>query len=53
MKYSIQTMKPNVKRKSLHSEILGMSFHTWISMKARKCIMKQGSFDNYLINTKP
>lgn len=53
MKYSIQTMKPNVTRKNLHSEILDMQFHIWISMKARKCIMKCGSFDNYLLNTKP
>ena len=53
MKYSIQTMKPNVKRKNLHSDILDMSFSLWISTKARKCIMKAGSFDNYLLNTKP
>lgn len=26
MKYSIQTMKPNIMRRSLHSDILGMSF---------------------------
>jgi len=46
-------MKPNVSRKNLHSEILDMQFHIWISMKARKCIMKCGSFDNYLLNTNP
>jgi len=46
-------MKPNVKRKNLHSDILGMSFSMWISTKARKCIMKAGSFDNYLLETKP
>jgi hypothetical protein len=25
----------------------------FISMKARKCIMKKGSFDNYIMLTKP
>ena len=53
MKYSIQTMKPNVKRKNLYSDILDMQFGLWISTKARKCIMKAGSFDNYLLTTKP
>ena len=53
MKYSIQTMKPNVSRKNLYSSILGMDFRMWVSMKARKCIMKAGSFDNYLLTTKP
>ena len=53
MKYSIQTMKPNVHRKVMHSDILGMSFSLWISTKARKCIMKKGTFDNYLLKTKP
>lgn len=46
-------MKPNIKKKNLHSEILGKSFKLKISMKARKCIMKAGSFDKYLLNTKP
>lgn len=46
-------MKPNVKRKNLYSDILDMKFSMWISTKARKCIMKSGSFDNYLISTKP
>ena len=53
MKYSLITMKPNVMRKNLASEILGTNFRLWISMKARKCIMKAGSFDYYLLNTKP
>ena len=53
MKYSIQTMKPNVARKTLYSETLDTSFRLYISMKARRCIMKAGSFDNYLLNTKP
>ena len=30
-----------------------MSFRIWISMKARRCIMKAGSLDNYLLTTKP
>lgn len=33
------------------SEILGQSFKLEISMKARKCIIKAGSLDNYLIKT--
>jgi large subunit ribosomal protein L28 len=46
-------MKPNVNRKNLYSDILDMKFSMWISTKARKCIMKAGSFDNYLLTTKP
>lgn len=53
MKKSIQTMKPNVKRKNLYSETLQQSFRLHISMKARRCIMKAGSLDKYLLNTKP
>lgn len=30
-----------------------MNLRIWISMKARKTIMKRGSFDNYLLNTRP
>lgn len=46
-------MKPNVSRRNLHSDILGMSYRMWVSMKARRCIMKAGSLDKYLLNTKP
>ena len=46
-------MMPNVKSRNLHSEILGQSFKLDITMKARKCIMKAGSLDNYLLQTKP
>jgi ribosomal protein L28 len=53
MKYRIETMKPNIYKKKLHSDTLGMDFKIWISMKARRCIMKAGSLDNYLLNTKP
>lgn len=53
MKKSIITMKPNVKSRNLKSEVLGQSFKLDISMKARKCIMKAGSLDNYLLQTKP
>lgn len=53
MKWSLITMTPNVMRRRLHSDLLNMSFRLWISMKARKCIMKAGSLDNYLMNTKP
>ena len=53
MKKSIVTMKPNVKARSLYSETLGQAFKMDITMKARKCIMKAGSLDNYLTQTKP
>lgn len=53
MKKSIITMKPNVKSRTVKSEILNQSFKLDITMKARKCIMKAGSLDNYLLHTKP
>lgn len=53
MKASIITMKPNVKSRTLRSEILEQAFKMDITMKARKCIMKAGSLDNYLLQTKP
>jgi len=49
MKKSIHTMKPNIKARNLRSEILDQSFKLNISMKARKCIIKAGSLDNYLL----
>ena len=33
------------------SPILGLRLRVWISMKARKSIMKKGSFDNYILNS--
>ena len=51
MKYSLVTAKPNIARRTLTSTILGMSFRLWVSMKARRCIMKKGSLDNYLLET--
>lgn len=53
MKYSLVTMKPNVMRRSFFSQILNMHLRVWVSMKARKCIIKRGSFDNYIMKTKP
>ena len=53
MKYRIETQKPNIFKKTLRSDILEADFKLWISTKARKCIMKAGSLDNYLLNTKP
>ena len=50
---SIHTMKPNIKSRTLHSNEQDQSFKLDISMKARKCIIKAGSLDNYLLNTKP
>jgi len=46
-------MKPNVMRRSFFSQILNMHLRVWVSMKARKCIIKRGSFDNYIMKTKP
>lgn len=46
-------MKPNVMRRTFFSQILGMNLRVWVSMKARKTIMKKGSFDNYILRTKP
>ena len=46
-------MKPNVHRKNLYSDILKTPFKIFISTKARKCIIKNGNFYNYLLNTKP
>jgi large subunit ribosomal protein L28 len=53
MKKSIITMQPNVKSRRLYSAILDQSFKFDITMKARKCIIKAGSLDNYLLQTKP
>ena len=53
MKYRIETQKPNIYKKKLHSDILEQDFKIWISMKTRKCIMKAGSLDNYILNTAP
>lgn len=52
MKYRIETQKPNIYQKKLHSDLLNKDFKLWISMKTRKCIMKAGSLDKYLLNTK-
>lgn len=53
MKQSIKTQRPNIMTKNLKSDILGQSFKLEISMKARKCIMKAGSLDKYLLSTSP
>lgn len=53
MKYHVETAKPNIYRKRLYSHALDMHLNLWISMKTRKCIMKCGTLDNYLLTTKP
>jgi large subunit ribosomal protein L28 len=53
MKYRIETQKPNIFRKKVKSDILDKEFKLWLSTKARKCIMKAGSLDNYLLRTDP
>ena len=45
-------MKPNVMRRSFFSQILNMNLRVWVSMKARRTIMKKGSFDNYIMTTR-
>ena len=52
MKYRIETQKPNIYKKKLRSYLLNRDFKLWISMKTRKCIMKAGSLDKYLLNSK-
>ena len=52
MKYSLITMKPNLMRRTFFSQVLGMDLRLWVSMKARRTIMKRGSFDNYILKTK-
>lgn len=32
---------------------MGMNLRVWVSMKARRTIMKRGSFDNYILRTSP
>ena len=49
MKFSLVTMKPNIVRKSYQSELLGQKFRIFVSMKAKRCIAKKGSLDNYLL----
>ena len=51
MKYRIETQKPNTYQKKLRSEVLDIDLKIWISMKTRKCIMKAGSLDRYLLTT--
>ena len=53
MKKSIVTMMPNVKSRHLYSEVLVQNFKMDITIKAPKCMMKAGSLDNYLLETKP
>lgn len=40
-------------KKSLYSDILDKTYKIAISAKARKCIIKKGSLDNYLLYTDP
>jgi ribosomal protein L28 len=49
---SWHTQKPNVFKKSVYSDILDKTYSCFISTKARRCIMKKGSLDNYLLRTK-
>jgi len=48
---SIHTQMPNVFRKRLYSDILEQTYRIFISTKARRCIIKRGSLDNYLLLT--
>lgn len=53
MKWHLETQKPNINKRNVRSDILGQTFKIWVSNHARRCIMKAGSLDNYLLNTKP
>lgn len=46
-------MKPNIARRSFWSTILGMRLSVWISMAARRNIMRHGSFDRYILHANP
>jgi len=52
-KFRLETQKPNIYMKKLYSDVLERDFTMWISMKTRKCIMKAGSLDNYLLTAHP
>jgi len=44
---------PNTFKTSLYSDILEKTYKIAISTKARKCIIKKGSLDNYILFTDP
>lgn len=46
------TQKPNVQRKKYYSDILDMTIRLPVTAHAMKNIVKAGSFDNYILNTK-
>ncbi|KAM3146553.1 hypothetical protein pb186bvf_001522 [Paramecium bursaria] len=52
-KKSRRTWMPNIQQKMFYSDILGMQLRTRASTKALRCIRKCGSFDNYILLTKP
>ena len=43
----------NKIKKEFYSDILGKKIFATVSAKAYKCIRKMGSFDNYILCTKP
>ncbi len=44
--------KPGVVSKWFKSETLGRKFKLFVTNKARRCILKAGGLDEYLLNTK-
>ncbi|CAD8145731.1 unnamed protein product [Paramecium octaurelia] len=44
---------PNVQKQTYESLILGRRIHVKVTAKTMKCIRKAGSFDNYILLTKP
>ncbi|CAD8070318.1 unnamed protein product [Paramecium sonneborni] len=44
---------PNVQKQTYESLILGRRIHVKVTTKTMKCIRKAGSFDNYILLTKP
>ena len=47
------TQKPNVIKKRLFSKTLNQHIRIELTAHAWRCIVKAGSFDNYLLTTKP
>lgn len=49
---SVRTQKPNAQNKSFYSEVLNTKIRVPVTTKAMKCIVKKGTFDNYILTTR-
>lgn len=45
--------KINKTKRTFYSQVLGQNVNVTLSAKAHKTIKKMGSFDNYILCTKP